>query len=196
MRLTKTRILKIEKFAQKEIIKNKDPFHDWKHVLTTAKLASYIAKKEKANTLVCYIAGLLHDIAPKTYGKTHGLQSAEIAKKFLEKMKLDKSFINQIYLAIAFHDTATQHKAETLEAKIIFEADKLQCFGPIGFIREYGDLLLQGIKAEDTLDKTMKYLKTYNPPFTTKTGKKLKKELQDFNKSFIKTFNKWDKITL
>jgi len=190
MKITKEQLRKIENFAIKKYEANKDPFHNLDHALMTAKIASHIAVREGANPLVCKIASLLHDISPKTRGKPHGLKSAKLAREFLKKIKLDKKITDQIYLAIAYHDTSRYKKAKTLEGKIIFEADKLQCFGPLGFVREYGDLLIKGVIPEKALKKSLECLKNYNPSFPTKTGRKLKNKLLRLNRLFLEIFNK------
>ena len=91
MRLSKKQKEKIIAFAKKEITKNQDPFHDWDHAKRVSALATVIAQKEKANILICELAGFLHDIAPKTKGQLHGLESAEKTMAFLKKIGADKS---------------------------------------------------------------------------------------------------------
>lgn len=193
MKISSKDLKKIENFAL-ESYADRDFFHNFDHAFMTAKIAIYIAKKEGADILVCKIAGLLHDVSPKTRGKPHGIQSAKIACAFLDKIQIDKKIINQVYLAIAFHDTSRHKKAKTQEGKIIFEADKLQCFGAIGFVREYGDLLVKGTKPRVALEDSIQYLKTYAPSFITSTGKKLRTELLQVNRLFIKDFERWDRL--
>jgi len=185
---------KIEQLAKKEYIKRNDPFHDFQHALSVSRLAVFIARKEGADVMVCKVAGLLHDIAPKIRGKTHGLESGRCAKNLLEKLKLDNEFIKVVYLAIIYHDGSRSHLAKTLEGKIIYEADKLECYGPVGIIREYGDVLHLTNNHYKAFENLIRYLKEYDRPFFTKTGKKLKKELRNYNKEFVRLIGKYRKV--
>ncbi|MFA6099004.1 MAG: HD domain-containing protein [Patescibacteria group bacterium] len=191
MKLTSSQNKKIEALVKRAYKRNNDPYHDFGHAFFVSRMAVYIAKRERAKVDVCRIAGLLHDIAPKTRGMTHGEQSASLAKKYLERLKINNNFINEVCLAIRFHDSARRHLAKTLEGKIIFEADKLDCFGPVGLIREYGDLLKNGYSNDKALNSTLSYLKNYNPRYITKAGNKIKNELRRFNKHFLRLYSKY-----
>ncbi|MBU0597738.1 HD domain-containing protein [Patescibacteria group bacterium] len=191
MKLTTSQNKKIEAWAKRMYRKNNDPYHNFGHAFFVSKMAAYIAKKEGAKVEVCRVAGLLHDLAPKTRGKPHGEKSAILVRKYLTGLKLNNVLINDACMAIEFHDSARRHLAKTLEGKIIFEADKLDCFGPVGLIREYGDLLKIGFSHDRALNTTLDYLKNNNPKYSTKTGNKIKNELRKFNKYFLRVYNKY-----
>lgn len=194
MRLTEVQLRKIENCARQIYKKNNDPFHQIDHAFLTAKIAVSIARQEKADIDVCRTAGLLHDIAPKTRGKAHGEKSAQMAKRLLKKIKVDPEVIKSVYLAICNHDTINRRLIRTKEGEIIFEADKLQAMGPIGLIREYGDLLMKGHDAPAAFNQLISYLKNYSPQFTTKTGKRLQRVFRDFNSDFLKLYNQYFKL--
>lgn len=191
MKLTKLQLKKIESAAEKIYQKNNDSSHDFNHALRTAKLAAHIAKKEKADQTVCYVAGLVHDIAPKTRGKTHGLVSCRMAEKLLRKLGLNQYFIRQVCQAIKYHDTDARHKIKTFEGRVVFDADKLQGLGPVGAIREYGDCLKTGHKHHEAVEMTLDNLIKDNPHSYTKTGKKLKNKLRKFNLEFVRLYNEY-----
>ncbi|MFH0952416.1 MAG: HD domain-containing protein [Patescibacteria group bacterium] len=190
MSLTKRQYNKIIKQVRIIYLKTNDPFHNMDHALITANLAADIAKKEKADAEICRVAGLLHDIAPKKRGQPHGRQSAILAKKLLRTIINDKRFINKVAAAIVNHDTRNSHLISAKEGKIIFEADKLQVIGPIGIFREFGDLLILG-HGKRSATITIDFLKNYDHPFFTQTGRKLKKELLNFNNNFVKYYDKY-----
>lgn len=193
MKITKQQFGKIEAFVRGVYKKNNDPYHDLKHAESVSKTAVYIARQEKADVEVCRVAGLLHDIAPKTRGKTHSQQSSQKVRQFLATLSLDEEFISAVESAIKYHDTARFHLVKTKEGVIVYEADKLECAGPTGLLREYGDRLLLGQNPQKVLDGLSGYAGCYNPPFRTQTAKRLKKELQKFNKEFIRLLNKYRK---
>lgn len=194
MKITSKQWNKIERLAQKEYAKRNDPFHDFEHARSISRLATFIARQEGADLTVCKLAGLLHDLAPKKRGKLHALKSGRLAKKFLKRLKFDDKFINTIYSAIIYHDGSRSHLAKTLEGKIIYEADKLECYGPVGIIREYGDVFRQTKDHYKALENLLQYLQKYNRRFFTKTGKRHKKELRKFSLKFVKLIKKYRKL--
>ena len=194
MKITEPQWKKIKQFARKKYEENNDSFHGYDHAQAVSGLAEYIAKKEKADVDVCRAAGLLHDIAPKTRGKAHGKQSGDIINKYLTSINLKKDFTDNVVMAVIYHDTINQHLIETLEGEVVFEADKLECFGPVGIIREFGDLIIKGYSYDKSLNQLFDYLVNYNPDFKTKTAKKIKSELKAFNNNFIHHYYKYRKL--
>jgi len=190
-KISSKQIKKIKTKVKKIYQKNDDPFHNYNHALKTAELAQKIAQKEGADKNICYVAGLVHDLAPKKRDHPHGEKSRIIANKLLNKVGLSKEIIKKIGEAIRYHDTKNIHKIKTLEGKIIFESDKLQAIGPLGIIRAYGDFLLKGFNNKKSVTKLLDHLENYNPRFFTKTGKLMKKDLIKYNRDFIKLFNKY-----
>lgn len=120
IRPSKVQYKMIERFARRIYKKNNDPFHQIDHAFLTAKIATSIARQEKADLDVCRVAGLLHDLTPKTRGKSHGKKSAQLARIFLKKIKVDNETIRAVYLAICNHDTANRHLISTKEGGRLF----------------------------------------------------------------------------
>lgn len=194
MKLTKAQTTYITNAAKRHYKKNKDQFHGFDHALLTAHIAQYIAKHEQADRTICWLAGLLHDIAPKTRGKPHGQHSATIASAILIKGNIKRGAAEIVYGAIANHDSIHRSRINTLEGKIVFEADKLLSMGPIGVLREYGDLLKEGYTHEKASKMLITYLRQYNPLFWTKTGKRLKREFRQLNALFVTLNNKYPSL--
>ncbi len=183
MKITKNQLNKIKKFVIKKISKNDDA-HGIDHIEKTVKFAKYLAKKEKADICKCEIAAWLHDIAKKLEkkGKDHGNVGAKEAKIFLKTLKLQKEDIKDIVYIIQRHNKGGKKKI--IEAKIIWDADKLQLLGPKGLLRSYRYLISKG-KDQKTAYKI--YRKQYNfyiKKFHTKTAKKIVKKDREFFKKF------------
>ena len=130
----------------KEIVKEKmrgiSPSHDFSHVIRVYNLCLTIAKEEKNVDLeVLKISALLHDIArrkedlDKTGKIDHAKLSAKMAEKILKDLGYSKEKIEKIKHCIEAHRFKGRLKPKTIEAKILFDADKLDVCGAIGIAR-------------------------------------------------------------
>ena len=112
----------------------------------------------------------------------------------LIKNNFNKKFIESIYQAIVCHDSEKRHLIKTLEGKIIYDADKLQITGPIGILREFGDMLIKGFKVQRAWPNLITYIKKHNKHYYyTKTARQLQKELIIFNFEFLRIYQKYQK---
>lgn len=132
-------IVKIEAEARKYFV-GASGCHDWTHVERVRNLAMRIGKKEKADPFVVEAAALLHDIGRKAEMKSkgifcHGEEGAKTARIILEKIGLDGSDIENIAHCILTHRSRKANVPETLEAKVLFDADKLDSIGAVGVAR-------------------------------------------------------------
>lgn len=138
-----TKIEKVKKFAEKHLANDNDSAHNMKHVMRVYNLAVKLAENEKVDLGVIKIAVLLHDIGgakerKDPSGKTdHAVESARLAKPFLGKLGLSKNKIEHILNCIVSHRYRSEQKPKTLEAKIVFDADKLETVGAIGIARAF-----------------------------------------------------------
>ncbi len=135
---------KIEKI--KEIVKKElcfCPAHDFEHVIRVYNQALHLAENEDVDLDVIKAAALLHDIGGKKEtddptGKTdHALESAEMAESILTNLGYSEDKIEHIKDCIISHRYRTKKKPETKEAKIVFDADKLETVGAIGVARAF-----------------------------------------------------------
>lgn len=135
---------KIKEVAEKEIGKTPDAAHDMNHVMRVYNLALNIAKHEGDVDLeVLQSATLLHDIGgykemSDPSGKTdHAIVSAEMAKPILKSLNFNEDKIKHIQECIISHRYKTENKPKSIEAKILFDADKLDSIGAIGIARSF-----------------------------------------------------------
>jgi uncharacterized protein len=216
MKITKKIISQIEKKAKKYFV-GASGCHDWTHIERVRNLALQIGKKEKADLGVIEIAALLHDIARKKEMESKGLichaqESAKLSKPILKKYKLDKEQIDNILHCIEAHRFRKSLAPKTIEAKVIYDADKLDGIGAVGIGRDflfagYNRTKLytgkekyyasKGIDRSYTEDDTgiMEYefkLKRIKDKILTKTGKKFAQERHDFMVKFFDRF--WQEV--
>lgn len=133
-------VIDLIKSDVKKIIKN-DPSHDFDHIMRVYNNAQQICKKEKVNEKLVLCAVLLHDIVsyPKSH-KNSGLSSIHSAKKskqILKKYSFSDSEIVIILDAIRDHSFSQNKIPETLEGKILQDADRLDALGAIGIARVF-----------------------------------------------------------
>ncbi|MFA4818013.1 MAG: HD domain-containing protein [Parcubacteria group bacterium] len=137
------KIEEVKKFAEKHLADDSDSAHNIEHVMRVYNLAIKLAEKEKVDLDIIKIAVLLHDIGgakerKDSSGKTdHAVESAKLAKPFLIKLGLSKDKIEHILSCIVSHRYRSEQKPKTMEAKIVFDADKLETVGAIGIARAF-----------------------------------------------------------
>ena len=125
-----------------------DSAHDFEHILRVLRMAEKIARVEGADLEVVRAAALLHDIAraeeDQLAAKTteappldHAELSAEQAHTYLLQKGASEEFAGRVAEAIRAHRFRGTQQPESLEAQILFDADKLDAIGAIGVARAY-----------------------------------------------------------
>jgi len=117
-----------------------DSAHDREHVHRVLFLALDIARTEPAaDTDVLIAACLLHDIGRaeqlRNPALDHAAVGAEKARAWLLEQGLDAAFAEETAEAIRCHRFRKENPPKTPEAKILFDADKLDVCGAIGIAR-------------------------------------------------------------
>ena len=119
-----------------------DGSHDIHHLRRVRNLALQIAAIEGAgDPLVLTAAAYLHDIVnlPKDHRERHLASqfASEAAGPMLHKAGLDADRIAQAQHAILTHSYSAGFRPETIEAKIIQDADRQEAIGAIGIARAF-----------------------------------------------------------
>lgn len=136
------KIIKEVRKKAKEFFIGASGCHDWSHVERVYNLCLRIANKEKANMGVVELAAYLHDVGRleemKTKGKVdHAEKSVELAEKILAQYNLDKDIVENVKHCVLSHRYRNNHEPKTIEAKILFDADKLDSIGAVGNGRDF-----------------------------------------------------------
>jgi len=135
--------MKVLDSIKDEVIKimNNDTAHDFDHVMRVYNNAQKIVKKENANPKLVLSAALLHDIV--SYSKSSkrskfsSIDSAKKSKIILKKYGFTNDEIIVISDAIAEHSFSQNKIPQTLEGKILQDADRLDALGAIGIARVF-----------------------------------------------------------
>jgi uncharacterized protein len=114
-----------------------DSAHDFDHVLRVVKLAEHIAQLEGANVDIVRAAALLHDIGLDQGRAGHETSAANRARDILREHGYAEAAIDAVAHAIESHRFRSGPTPQTLEARVLFDADKLDSIGAIGVARAY-----------------------------------------------------------
>jgi uncharacterized protein len=135
-----------------------DPIHDFSHVERVLVMAERIAEAEGADLEIVRAAALLHDISREDEDNhqagDHALLAAERARDLLRAAGGSPEFVEAVAHAIAAHRFRNAVEPQTLEAKVLFDADKLDTIGAVGVARAfaYGSLMGQRLWGEVSPD--------------------------------------------
>jgi uncharacterized protein len=122
-----------------------DPVHGFDHVLRVLHLAEQLAISERADLEIVRAAVLLHDAEPplskgqqegERQRSNHHLDSAEFARLQLAKEGWAEERISAVEHCIRAHRFRDdREQPQTLEAQVLFDADKLDAIGAVGVAR-------------------------------------------------------------
>jgi uncharacterized protein len=155
-----------------------DSAHDSEHIFRVLYFSLDIASKriEKINYDVLIASCLLHDIGREEQFKNHEICHAKIggimAKDFLLKNNWNEKDANHVKNCISSHRFRINNIPETIEAKILFDSDKLDVIGCLGIART---LMYKGNVGENI--------------YTIKNGEICFGEKKEDEESFCKEYN-------
>lgn len=191
--------------------------HNMDHIMRVYNLCMYIAKNEKnVNMNILIPAVLLHDIARSKEDEDvsgvidHAVLGSEMAGKILRKLEFNDDEIENIKHCILSHRYRSGNEPKLIEAKILFDADKLDAIGAMGISRcfmlagQYGERIYRDISIEEykksniTKNGRIKDMSKHSPNIEyeiklkkiknrlyTETAKKLAKNRMDYMEEFF-----------
>ena len=114
--------------------------HDKEHIYRVLYTALEIAQDEKnVNFDILITSCLLHDIGRKEQFENpklcHAEVGAEKAYQFLIKNGFEEKFAKEVSDCISAHRFRGNNPPKTIEAKILFDADKIDVAGTMGIAR-------------------------------------------------------------
>lgn len=191
--------------------------HDWYHTKRVWKTAKYIAGKEKnVDLFVVELAALLHDIADWKFNKGDDTKSSQVSERWLKELGVDQltiGHVSEIAHHISYKGAKVKNEIETLEGKIVQDADRLDAMGAIGIARTFATGGKFGRPIYDPSVKPIlhttfeQYKKSGNfsinhfyekllllkDMMNTKTGKQLAFKRHEFMEQYLKEFFlEWD----
>jgi uncharacterized protein len=183
--------------------------HDWEHTLRVYRLCEKIGLAEGADMETLLIAACLHDIGrcyqDASNGQVcHAEKGEGIASQLIQPMKISEEKKKNILHCIRSHRFRGNHRPETREAKILFDADKLDAIGAVGVARAFlfaGEVGARLHNSHNDIDATKSYtsedtgfreykvkLSKIRDRMLTQEGKRIAAERHDFMVSFFDRF--------
>jgi uncharacterized protein len=166
---------KIEKYMYECM---RDAAHDPEHIFRVLYQSLNIAskRKEKINYDILVASCLLHDIGREKQFKDKNICHAQVggimAREFLLKNNWSEDNAEYVHRCISSHRFRGNNIPETIEAKILFDSDKLDVIGCLGIART---LMYKGIVKESI--------------YTVKNGEICNGENKNDEESFFKEYN-------
>ena len=200
----------IRKIA-KELLDGARGSHDWEHTLRVCRLCECIGMAEGVDMDVLIIAAYLHDIGRSSQDTSNGAvchaqRGARMAEPVVEKLPLSEKQKENVIHCIRSHRFRGNHSPETKEAKVLFDADKLDAIGAVGVARAFlfaGEVGARLHNPEMNIENTRPYsiddtgyreykvkLCKIRDRTLTKEGRKLADERHAFMEEFFNRFLK------
>jgi uncharacterized protein len=139
--------------------------HDWDHTDRVLRLCRHIGRAEDADVEVLTLAALLHDIGRSEEDRANGAirhadASARLAREVLGRLGVAAARIDRIVHCIEAHSYRKNLPPASLEARVLFDADKLDSIGAVGIGRAFLFAGEVGARLHDKkvdVDKTAPY---------------------------------------
>lgn len=188
--------------------------HDWFHVKRVAESARKIALEEGADPYVCELAALLHDIPDDKRGITEE-EGLRILRNWLDQEDVDNNISSQVLEIIktmSFRG-GNNPPMNTLEGKVVQDADRLDAIGAIGIARTFAYSGHVGQKIYDpdipvrnsmsreeyrngtstAINHFYEKILRLESLLNTGTAKKIAEKRQEFTEKFLQQFfNEWN----
>ena len=148
--------------------------HSYEHVSRVFKVATFLAQKEKANLELVQIGSLLHDIG-RAVSEPHNETGAKLANRILKEIECSQEKIEKIVKIILRHTLHLTNKLETLEEKIVWDADKVDLLGVIGITRAFHWGGTTNIPFQTVVKTCFERLEPIYHLLNTQTAKKISK---------------------
>ena len=116
--------------------------HSWDHTLRVRRLCERIGAAEGVDMDVLLVSAYLHDIARSYQDDSNGAvchaeKGAQLAAVIVNKLPLTAGQKDNILHCIRSHRFRGSHKPRTPEARVLFDADKLDAIGAVGVARAF-----------------------------------------------------------
>jgi uncharacterized protein len=213
--MDKTAILnRTEKFVR-NYLKDAEKGHDWWHIQRVCNNTQRILRSEQADTFICTMSALLHDINDRKFRKK--AEGPDPVAEFLHRELKHDEWMQKILFVVnhvSFSGGLKKVVRKTPELEVVQDADRLDAMGAIGIARafHYGGyknrvIYDPAVKPVDNYQSVEEYYNDNSPTLNhfyhkllklkdlmnTPTGRKMAVERHEFMLMFLDRFNsEWE----
>jgi len=183
--------------------------HDWDHTLRVLRLCERIGSDELADLQVVRVAALLHDIGRSDQDDAngslcHARQGVRLAAPIVANLPLTDDKKQNVLHCIAAHRFRGRIEPDTVEARVLFDADKLDAIGAVGVARAFlfaGEVGARLHNPDASVEESLPYttddtgyreyrvkLCRIKERMLTATGRKLAERRHQFMEEFFQRF--------
>lgn len=196
----------------KSIFEGEGSGHDWWHIYRVTETAKKIGAKEGADLFLVELSALLHDVGDYKLFEGDDAQEkliTQILSDFSAEQKLIDEVIS-IVKSVSFKGAGVATVPDTLEGKVVQDADRLDAIGAIGIARAFAfgghhnrllydpnekpewhnDFETYKKAKGHTINHFYEKLLLLKERMQTKTGKVMAEERHQFMLTFLDNFKK------
>ncbi|MEG0855933.1 MAG: HD domain-containing protein [Terrisporobacter sp.] len=137
--MNKELILEKTKAFVKDKLYGESSGHDWFHIERVYNLSTYLCEKEEADSFIVEMTALLHDIDDWKFSEGNETVTTT-TENYLKSVDVDIKSINKIIKIIktmSFKGGVVNSIQDSIEGKIVQDADRLDAIGAIGIARTF-----------------------------------------------------------
>ena len=161
--------------------------HSYEHVDRVVKIAILLAKKEKADIELVQVGAILHDVG-RCVGQPHNETGAKLASEILNNVHYPPQKTQKAARIVLLHNVDLKNKLDSLEEKIVWDADKIDLLGALGIARGFHWC------GKQSFDSAVKLaFETYTPIYdmlNTKSARELAEKRNKETMSFLSALEK------
>lgn len=126
-----------ERFCRSEL-ENDPTGHDWWHIHRVVQMAKRLAHEEGADSFICTMAALLHDVADEKLNESKEAGLYKVRSWLEEHLVIndEREHIMDIISTMSYN-AGLNHPMRTLEGRVVQDADRLDAIGAIAIARTF-----------------------------------------------------------
>jgi len=137
--MEKREVLKQTTEFVKEKLKGDSSGHDWWHIYRVWNMAKKLLEAEGGDLFTVEMAALLHDIADWKFYENEE-EGLEVVRQWIDRFNIvtaKKEQIIDIIKNVSYKGAEVKDTMDSLEGKIVQDADRLDAIGAIGIARTF-----------------------------------------------------------
>ncbi len=185
--------------------------HDFWHIWRVWQVSKRISSEEHADGFIVELGALLHDVADWKENNGDPTIGGKVSREWLKKLDVDDEIINKVVDIVdnvSFKGAGVVDKMDSLEGKIVQDADRLDAMGAIGIGRafSYGgsrgrlmydpDILINNVTnfeqyrnaGQTSINHFYEKLLLLRDRMHTKSGKKLARKRHKYMEKYLDEF--------